>query len=87
MQPGLIRKLITECGLETESKQHNMLAVAKILHKDEEGPPREAEWKYRTIIGMLMYLRMSSRPNIAFAVHQCACYSSCPRKIHDVAVK
>jgi len=33
----------------------------KILHKDEEGSlVREAKWKYRTIIGMLMYLSGSS---------------------------
>ena len=71
MQPGLIKRIIAECGLETESKHHGMPAVTKILHKDKEG-------KYRTIIGMLTYLSMSSWPNIAFAVHQCACKAHVP---------
>jgi len=87
MQWGLIQKIIEECRLESKSKEHGMPAVTKILDKDKQGPERESEWKYRTIIGMLTYLSVSSRPDIDFAIHQCACYSSCPRKIHDVAVK
>jgi len=60
MQPGLIQKIIEECRLESESKEHGMPAVTKILDKDEQGPERESEWEYRTIIRMLMYLSVSS---------------------------
>ena len=69
-QLSLIRKIIAECGLETELKQYGTLAVMKILHKEEEGPLREAEWKYRMIIGMPTYLSVSLQPDIAFTVHQ-----------------
>jgi hypothetical protein len=34
-----------------------------------------------------MYLTSNSHPDIAFAVHQCACFSHCPKASHEVAVK
>ena len=86
-QIGLIAKIIKECGLDSESKRHNTPALTKLLQKDSSGPQREHTWKYRTIIGMLTYLSMSSRPDIAFAVHQCARFSSCPMRIHEIAVR
>jgi hypothetical protein len=42
---------------------------------------------YRSIIGNLNYLEKSTRPDIAYAVHQCARYSSCPKYEHGKAVK
>jgi hypothetical protein len=86
-QPGLIAKIVKECGLDAESKRHNSPAMTKLLSKDSTGPQREHEWNYHMIIGMLTYLSMSSRPNIAFAVHQCARFSSCPMRIHEIAVR
>jgi len=43
MQPGLIQKIIEECGLKSESKEHGTTAVTKILDKDKQGPKRELE--------------------------------------------
>jgi hypothetical protein len=42
---------------------------------------------YRSIIGQMNYLAMTTHPDIAFAVHQCACFCSDPRKPHYKAVK
>jgi hypothetical protein len=36
---------------------------------------------------MLTYLSVSSRPDIAFAVHQCARFSVDPKRIHEIAVR
>jgi hypothetical protein len=36
---------------------------------------------------MLMYLASNSRQDIAFAAHQCACFTHCPKRTHEVAVK
>ena len=43
MQPGLIWKIIAQCRLEAESKEHGMPAVTKILDMDKQGPGRESE--------------------------------------------
>ena len=50
--------------------------------------PRSSEdWEYATIVGMLMYLAQNSRPDIAYAVHQCARFTHAPRKSHVVGIK
>jgi hypothetical protein len=36
---------------------------------------------------MLTYLSTSTRPDIAFAVHQCARFSIAPKRIHEVAIR
>jgi len=86
VQPGLISKIITLTGLEEESNEHRTPATA-ILHADPKGPDREHTWNYRTIIGMLTYLSSSTRSDIAFAVHQCARFSTNPKRIHEIAVR
>ena len=85
-QPSLISKIVKECGLNEESKHHNTPAVTKLLSKDSSGPQREHSWNYRKIVGMLTFLSMSSSPDIAFAIHQCACFSYCPMRIHEIAI-
>jgi hypothetical protein len=80
-QPGLIAKIVKECGSDAESKHHNTPAVTKLLFKDSSGPQREHDWNYRMIVSMLTYLSMSSRPDVAFAVHQCAHFSTGPMRI------
>jgi hypothetical protein len=85
-QTGLIQKIISYCGLELESNEHKTPAAA-ILHADPTGQPRLQDWNYRTAIGMLTYLSTSTRPDIAFAVHQCARFSVAPKCIHEIAVR
>ena len=41
---------------------------------------------YRTIIGMLLYWMVSSRPDIAYAVCTCARFMECPGREHWNAV-
>ena len=48
------------------------------LHKDLDGSPCCEEWDYRSIVGMLLYLAGSTRPDIAYDVHQCARFSHNP---------
>jgi hypothetical protein len=86
VQPGLIGKIISFVGLEAESNEHKTPATT-ILHADTQGPNREQTWNYRAAIGMLNYLSTSTHPDIAFAVHQCARFSSNPKHIHEIAVR
>ena len=43
--------------------------VGPLLSHDEDDPDRKHEWKYRTLIGMLEYLQLTSRPDISMATH------------------
>ena len=57
------------------------------LSIDTEGDIFDEDWEYATIVGMLMYLAQNSRPDIAYAVHQCARFTHAPRKSHVVGIK
>ena len=46
-----------------------------------------APWNYRSVIGKLNFLAQNTRPDISFAVHQCARFVQSPRKSHEEAVK
>ena len=85
-QTGLIQKIISACGLQDQSAEHQVPATT-ILSADLEGPLREHSWNYRSLIGMLNYLASSTRPDIAFAVHQCAKFTTNPRRVHELAIR
>ena len=86
-QTGLIESILTDLGLsECRTKP---IPAREILHPDRDGVERiEAEkWKYRSVIGKMNYLAMNTRPDIAFAVHQCAKFCNNPKLLHEKAVK
>ena len=88
-QPYLIDRIIEELGEAiSEANVKNTPSVYKeILHKDTDGPERKQSWNYRSVIGMLNYLSASTRPDILFAVHQCARFAADPKLSHERAVK
>jgi hypothetical protein len=85
-QTGLIDRIVKVMGLE-ESKAKYTPTETGPLRKDENGAPCVEGWSYASVVGMMMYLSSNSRPDIAFAVHQCARFTHCPRKSHEVALK
>ena len=50
-----------------------------ILRRDLDGSPFQEKWDYRHIIGKLSFLDESTRPEMAYAVHQSLRYSSVGR--------
>jgi hypothetical protein len=88
-QPYLIQRILEKLGSAvTDANTKKTPAQCKtILHKDENGPFRKQSWNYRSVIGMLNFLAASTRPDILFAVHQCARFSADPKLIHEQAVK
>ena len=85
-QPDLINRVIETLGLEKQSKQHKTPAVSPPLHAHKDGAPREKTWNYRSVIGMLTYISRNTRPDIEYAVHQCARFQINPKKAHENAV-
>ena len=86
-QPALIETIIKSLGLEDDSKQHKTPAVSPPLQKYKESAPFIEKWSYRSLIGMLTYLARNTRPDLEYAVHQCARFQSDPREPHANAIK
>jgi Reverse transcriptase (RNA-dependent DNA polymerase) len=87
-QPHLIQSILKDLGLNADSNTRAIPALSsKILGPHRESALHSEAWHYRSVIGKLNYLEKSSRPDIAYAVHQCARFSENPRIEHSKAVK
>jgi len=85
-QTGLIDKIIKMAGLE-DGNAKSTPAEKNPLGPCADEPFHSEPWSYASMIGCLNYLANNSRPDIQFAVHQCARYTHSPRKSHSAAVK
>ena len=85
-QTGLINKVLKASGME-DSNSSPTPASPTPLFIDKYGDSFEESWEYPEIVGMLMFLATNSRPDIAYAVNQCARFTHCPRASHATAVK
>jgi hypothetical protein len=87
-QPHLIQQILDDMGMKPNTKTKDKPAPSStILRRDLDGAPFDEQWDYRSVIGKLNFLEKSTRPEIAYAVHQCARFSSNPRRSHANAVK
>ena len=87
-QPFLIERILEAAHIDSRmTNSRPTPAVTPVLSKDEEGPERKHDWKYRTLTGMLGYLQGTSRPDISMATHQCARFNACPKLCHERAIK
>jgi Reverse transcriptase (RNA-dependent DNA polymerase)/GAG-pre-integrase domain len=87
-QPQLIKSILSDLGLQGNSNGRRTPALAsRILHAYNESAPHDASWHYRSVVGKLNYLEKSTRPDIAYAVHQCARFSENPKIEHSAAIK
>ena len=86
IQTGLIDRIIRAMGLEDANIKRTP-AVIGALPKDADGAACNETFNYASVVGMLMYLTGHSRPDIGFAVHQCARYTHHPKRSHEEALK
>jgi hypothetical protein len=85
-QTGLTKKVLEYTGMDS-SHAISTPADIKTLGTDKNGPVFNEQWDYASAVGMLMYLATNSRPDIAFAINQCARFTHTPRASHAKAVK
>jgi hypothetical protein len=85
-QTGLIDRILAAMEMENCNMKYTP-AEKDPLCKDMDGAPCCENWDYRWIICMLLYLAGSTRPVIAYAVHQCARLSYYPKHSHEIGVK
>jgi hypothetical protein len=84
-QDGLMKKIFKTTKWE-ELSGDKTPAREKPIGADLEGKPFQEEWEYASVVGMLMFL-VNTRPDIQFAVHQCARFTHSPKHSHMLAVK
>ena len=85
-QQGLIDKIVSHTGL-TESNPNYTPATQMALGTDPDGQYMQEDWSYSSIVGMLLYLAVNTRPDIAYAVSQVARFNHSPKQSHAKAVK
>jgi hypothetical protein len=79
-QIGLIDRILAAMGLD-DSNPKQTPAPTESLGKDRKGSPFSQEFSYASVIGMMLYLTQT-RPEISFAVSQCARYTHGPTVKH-----
>jgi len=91
VQPRMIQRVLESVGLDSNddrTKMHDTPASSdSILQRDTHGKPRLQKWNYRAAVGCLSYLNAMVRPDITYAVQQCARFSNDPKQCHEEAVK
>ena len=86
-QKGLINKIIKSTKMQ-ECNPTGTPSPQVALGSDPDGEPHdENEWKYASIVGMLLYVSNNTRPDITFAVSQVARFTAKPKKSHAKAIR
>ena len=88
-QPHFIEHIIKDLGFNHDKVLSKPIpeASSKILYDHKESPPFDDYFHYRSVILKLNYLERSCRPDIAYIVHQCARFSTYPRREHGQALR
>jgi hypothetical protein len=87
-QPHLIQQVLDDLGFNERTGTKPTPAASTVkLSRDLHGEPFGEEWHYRSVIGKLNFLEKATRLDIAYAVHQCARFSTDPKASHAAAIK
>ena len=87
LQPQLIQQIIKDVGVGNHRAKPTPASSSKILHRELEGKDFKGGFDYRSVVGKLNFLEKGSRPEIAYAVHQCARFSTNPKESHAEAIR
>jgi hypothetical protein len=85
-QKGLAARVVETLQIEDLPRKHTP-AASEALASDTDGEPPDGTYSYASVVGMLQYLQGHSRPDITFAVSQCARYVHQPRRSHEKALE
>ena len=86
-QPLLTSTILSELRISQAPEETSNIPMSEILDNGKTDVEFDKHFDYRSIIGMLLYLEKGTRPDLAYCVHQCARYSSNPKKKHAKALK
>ena len=83
-QIGLIDRIVTALGCDDMAPVPT--PATECIGKDVDGDPAEGSFSMSSVVGMLQYLYRQSRPDIGFALSQCARFVWCARRSHELAL-
>jgi hypothetical protein len=90
-QPHLIDSILRDLKLidtkHVSNPRPTPALSTKLIGPDFDSQPFEYDWSYRSIIGKLNFLAMSTRPDISYPTHMCARFCADPKQSHGEAVK
>ncbi len=85
---GLIDRVIETLGLGScISTPKWTPAEGTLLARDQDGEPPYDNFRYSSVVGMILYLSGHTQPDIAYAMNCCARYIFNPRHLHEIALK
>jgi hypothetical protein len=85
-QPQLIEQILKDVGLSQGANTKSTPCHQSILQRYLKGVPWKGKFHYRSVVGKLNSLEKGTRPDIAYATHQCARFSEETRASHEDAV-
>ena len=85
-QEGLIKRIIEALQIDEKPRKFTP-ATTKPLIKDLNGDPPDGTHSYPNIIRMMQYLQGHSKPDITYALSQCAKFTHSPRRSHEVSLE
>ncbi len=85
-QCALIDPIIEDAGISDSKTKPVPAKVSLLLHAFKNEQVFDLDLNYRSVVGKLNYLAQTTCPDIMFATHQIAKYSSDPRQLHGEAI-
>ncbi len=85
-QQSLIDFIIDDIGLKDAKVKPVPAKVSLQLHLFKDVPTFDLNYNYRSAVGKLNFLAQTTRPDIMYATHQIAKYSSDPIQSHGEAI-
>ncbi len=85
-QRALIDSIIEDAGISDSKTKPVLAKVSLQLHAFKNEQVFDLDFNYRSVVGKLNYLAQTTRPDIMYATHQIAKYSSDPRQSHGEAI-
>ena len=85
-QEGLTKRIVEALDISDKPIKHTP-AVRQPLVKDPNGDPPDGRYSYASVIGMMLYLSGHSRPDIQYAVSQCARFIHGTKQSHEEALE
>ena len=88
-QPHLIDQILADLRLDQDhvKVKTTPASSSRLLSRHSDSEPFDDSFNYRSVIGKLNYLERGSRSDIAYITHQCAQFSTDPRKEHGDALR